>query len=182
VERDGTILEVFPPEEWAHHLKVGDLAMERRSIGIELASEGPLTVQQEGGRDVLWAQVTSPGKRLGFADELLAAGRVIRFPNGYRGYTWFDQYDRPQIAVTIRLVTWLCEEFFIPKRVPLSSYQPDGDAKRWTLFQGVLHHAMVRPDKSDLHPGFPFGELALALGDPAWKTVSPRSPQADNRG
>src|SRR5919109_600338 len=43
VERDGAIYEIFPPECWAYHIGVkGRRELDRRSIGIEIASEGAL--------------------------------------------------------------------------------------------------------------------------------------------
>ena len=41
VERDGTIFEVFDPRHWAFHLglKGSQGQVDRRSIGIEIASE-----------------------------------------------------------------------------------------------------------------------------------------------
>jgi N-acetyl-anhydromuramyl-L-alanine amidase AmpD len=164
IERDGAVYETMPPECWAGHLACHDLEMEKRSIGIELASEGALT-EDEG---VLWAFGTGTGKRLGRADELLAAGRVVRFPGKYRGYEYFDAYDAAQLESAMALVIYLCERFSIPKRIPLEALTPLGDPRPYVHYAGVIHHALVRPDKSDLHPAFPFARLARALGDAAW--------------
>jgi hypothetical protein len=40
---------------------------------------------------------------------------------------------------------------------------------KWFDFRGVIHHAMIHKDKSDLHPGFPFERLGYALRDPSWR-------------
>lgn len=168
VERDGRIFEVFPPECWGYHLGVKDAAIERRSIGIELASEGPLKIvrDEDSGRQMLYAAAT--GKVMGGVGELLSQNRAAHFPLGYRGYEWFDAYDEVQVRAVVRLVVWLCEKFGIPQRLPREAAMNGADLRRWYAFQGVLHHAMLRADKSDLHPGFPFDWLGRALHDPTW--------------
>ena len=168
IERDGTIYEVFPPECWAGHLGIKDVEAEKETIGIELASEGALI---EKGGDV-WAFGAGTGKLLGRADELLKAGRVVRLDIPWRGYQWFDAYDPPQVAAAIALVLELCDRFGIPRRLPLEAANGKADVRRWIGYRGVLHHAMVRKDKSDLHPRFPWRELARALADPAWSAVA----------
>jgi N-acetyl-anhydromuramyl-L-alanine amidase AmpD len=159
VERDGTIYETFPPECWAFHVGLGDGPLERRTIGIELCSEGALT--RRG--DELWGI----GRSLGMVDKLFELGRVYRIPQGWRGFEWFDAYDEPQIDATCRLVRWLCERFGIQAALPRAAeWLGPADRTRWAAFAGVVHHALLRPDKSDLHPGFPEWRLARLLG--AW--------------
>jgi len=158
VERDGTIYEVFPPECWAGHLACHDPEMEKRTIGIELASEGALT-ERDGQ---LWA--FDGKRRLGARDEMLKAGRVVRFGGGgWRGYEWFDVYDEAQIVSTIKLVAHLCETFGIPKAFAPEMQRPTGDARALHTFAGIFHHACVRADKSDMHPLFPWDRLQYAL-------------------
>lgn len=158
IERDGTIWEVFSPECWAYHLKMGDADTDRRSIGIELASEGGLTYKE--GK--LFA--FDGRKELGREDYLVGIGAVVRLPAPYRGYNYFDAYDAPQVVATTHLVRWLCKEFGIPKEVPAEAPNPDGVAGRYVSFKGIIHHAMVRKDKSDLHPAFPWDQFLEGIG------------------
>jgi N-acetyl-anhydromuramyl-L-alanine amidase AmpD len=69
VERDGTIFEVFDPRFWAFHLGLAGTggSAERRSIGIEMASEGRLEERGE--------EVGTPGRHFDFDRALF----------GYRG-------------------------------------------------------------------------------------------------
>jgi len=159
IERDGRIFEVFPPECWAYHLGLRDMAVEQRTIGIELCSEGGL----ERRADDLWGI----GRSLGAVDRLFEQERVYHIPQGWRGFQWFDAYEEEQIVAACQLVRWLCERFNVPAAMPRATewYGP-ADAKRWSAFAGVIHHALLRPDKSDLHPGFPEWRLARLLG--AW--------------
>lgn len=163
VARDGIIYEVFPPDCWAWHLGVKDEKIERRSIGIELASEGGLTCRREDGTYQLYA---FDGKRkLGAAAHLKRTNQAVRFDDPWRGYRWFDTYEPAQIQSTIALVLHLCERFNIPKKIPTPEEcrSPQADLRRWFHHSGVLHHAMLRQDKSDLHPAFPFETLRTTL-------------------
>jgi N-acetyl-anhydromuramyl-L-alanine amidase AmpD len=166
VERDGRILEVFPPEAWCNHLGCKDEGLERRSIGIELASEGALTVRRDGGpKGASYTAYAMDGKvKLGSVPILKERGRIAKVEAGWRGYSWFDTYEPAQIASTIALVVHLCQQFGIPAALPTpEECRGPADLRRWFRYQGVLHHAMLRPDKSDLYPGFPFEQLAAAL-------------------
>lgn len=159
VERDGTIYEVFPPECWAGHLACHDPDLERHSIGIELASEGALT-ERDGH---LWA--FDGKRRLGARDDLLMSGRVVRFGGaGWRGYQYFDAYEDAQVDATVQLVAHLCDTFGIPRTLPDEYEHPTGDPRPFVGYAGIFHHACVRPDKSDLHPLFPWHRLVAGLG------------------
>jgi N-acetyl-anhydromuramyl-L-alanine amidase AmpD len=162
VDRDGTVFEVFPPTCWAYHLGVKDQEIERRSIGVEIASEGGLKEVYEGGDSHLYA--FDGQKYLGRSWELLESGRVVRLDEPWRGYRWFDAYEPAQVDAVCQLVVWLCDEFGIPKRLPEpKDLVGSADLRRWLTYAGVLHHAMLRRDKSDLHPGFAFERLRREL-------------------
>jgi hypothetical protein len=105
---------------------------------------------------------------LGKTDSLLGAGRVVKLVTPYRGFTWYDAYDEPQVTAAIALVDDLCTRFSIPRNLPVAAPHPSGDFRPYYAFHGVLHHAMLRSDKSDLHPGFPYGRLGATLGDTQW--------------
>src|SRR3990167_6592477 len=49
IDKDGTIYEVFDPRYWAHHLGLHhkrNTELNQQSIGIELVSEGALTMNE----------------------------------------------------------------------------------------------------------------------------------------
>lgn len=155
IDRDGTIYEVFPPTMWAWHLGVKDDDIERRSIGIELCSWGGLI--NKGG--TLYA--LDGKKALGSVQRLIDTGRVEHFPDGWRGYQYFERYGHEQIAQSILLVLWLCHRYRI---APIMSRPWLGDARLSEIaFEGITHHALLRRDKSDLHPGYPYTRLQSAL-------------------
>ncbi|MEW6619257.1 MAG: peptidoglycan-binding protein [bacterium] len=147
VERDGVVYEVFAPKYWAFHLglKGSGGAVDKRSIGIEIASEGGL-IQREG--------------------KLYCFGKVSErtlftqpyYDNGvpWRGYRFFDAYSDAQISSVIGLINGLCEQFKIPRQTPANHFDADDSYRQ---FSGILGHHHLRRDKSDLHPGFPWQKV-----------------------
>jgi N-acetyl-anhydromuramyl-L-alanine amidase AmpD len=143
VERDGVIHEVFDPRFWAFHLGLAGTGgrVDRRSIGIELASEGPLE-ERDGG--------------------FFAFGRPFQGTVFEHGSSWRDQgrfwaaYTQAQLESAIALVDHLCRVFGVPRRTPADPFAFD---PALFDFRGVVAHHQLRLDKSDLHPGFPWDDL-----------------------
>lgn len=163
VDRDGTIYETFDPACWAYHLglKGADAAggrHERRSIGIELASEGAL-LEHRGN---LYCFDVVSGRTL------KRQGEAVKLPAPWRGRQWFDAYEPAQLEAATQLVEMLLQRFpSIPRRtVRDHSLGPNWPGTNEGLladrlsFRGVLGHADLRADKTDPHPLFPWSELA----------------------
>lgn len=150
VERDGTILEVFPPECWAYHLGLKRTrgAVDKRSIGIELASEGPLL--HRAGNFYAFGRLS---------ERTLFSGEVYDNHFAYREqYRYFAAYTNPQIQATAVLVDMLIRRWGIPRVMPRNSFK--ADFEKYRAYKGVLGHAHLRTDKTDPHPGFPWDSLA----------------------
>jgi len=149
IERDGTVYQMFDPMYWAHHVGAKDprnLALNKRSIGIELASEGGLTKVN----DKLYCYgIVS--QRTEFKQPFVDLGCV------WRGYQYFDAYSDEQIESTIVLINFLCTEFNIPKTV-FSTTPYDYKTSNLDL-SGICGHSHLRADKSDVHPLFPWDKL-----------------------
>lgn len=169
IERDGTIYEHFPATAYAYQFGLrasvltkglvsqdDNLAIERRAIGIELSSEGAL-IERDGKLYAFPWREDRHQKLLGPVDTLVNEGRVVYYGNGWRGWKWFDAYDQPQIEAALALIEYLCARHNIPRQAPpmAEAFGP-ADVERWIDYQGIIHHAMLRPDKSDLHPAFPW--------------------------
>ena len=161
IERDGTIYETFPPDRWAFHLglKGADAASgrhERRSIGIELASEGALKEYQG---NLYCFDTISPRT-------LFQAKNAVDIGAPWRGRRWFDKYDDAQIASCYGLVKDLIARFNIPAQTVRDHkggpQVMDGIDR--LAFRGVLGHADLRADKTDPHPAFPWADLARFCG------------------
>lgn len=143
VERDGTIHEVFDPRFWAFHLGLRNTGgrVDQRSIGIEMASEGPLE-ERDGG-------FTAFGRPF--------EGEVFTHDSSWRdqGRFW-AAYTGEQADSVSALVDHLCRIFGVARRTPGDHL---GFDRELLDFQGVLGHHHVRADKSDLHPGFSWAGL-----------------------
>lgn len=167
VDRDGTVYQTFPADRWAYHLglKGADAAAgrhERRSIGIELASEGALL---ESGGQLYCFDTVSPRTLF---------DRAKAFDLGYqwRGRRWWAEYEPAQLAAAGALVGDLIRQFpHVPRQTvrdhrvgPQARLAGDPGAVDRLSFRGVLAHCDMRADKTDVHPGFPWDELARDLG------------------
>src|SRR5258707_1879369 len=149
VERDGTIFEVFPPECWAYHLglKIGPAGVvDKRSIGIEIASEGALL--ERDGKDYSFGRMT---------EQTAFTGAVFDNKTVWRDYRYFAQYGPAAIASVCQLVDKLLTQFSIPRQTPLN--HSECDLAGYRNFKGVLTHCQLRTDKTDVHPGFPWNRL-----------------------
>ncbi len=155
VARDGTIHEIFPPNCWAYHLGYGSRVDERRSIGIELASEGAL--MERRGKLYCFDRVS---ERTRYEGESFDLGYA------WRGYQHFAVYPEAQLAATIDLVEDLLRRFHVPPAVfkSVQTGAPSVFNVNHRLWNGILGHAHVRDDKTDVHPGFDWDRLVSELG------------------
>jgi N-acetyl-anhydromuramyl-L-alanine amidase AmpD len=154
VERDGTVYECFPPRYWAWHInnRWGGRRLEQRTIGIEICSEGAL--REVGGKLYAFDRVTERTRYI---------GPVYAHSHPWRGYRNFAAYTSEAIESTLALVEWLLELFpTIPRVYPgdTESAHPMRYGLGW---EGIIGHAHLRHDKSDVHPGFPWARMARAL-------------------
>lgn len=152
IERDGEIYEVFDPKFWAFHLGLKGTggAVDKRSIGIEIASEGGLI--QRDGKLYCFDKVSD---RTLFTQEYYDHG----IP--WREYRFFDAYSDAQITAVIGLINQLCDQFQIPRQTPANHLDADFVYQQ---FSGVLGHHHLRFDKSDVHPGFPWQRVIENCG------------------
>lgn len=147
IERTGEIYEVFDPKYWAFHLGLKNSrgSVDKRSIGIEIASEGGLI--QRNGKLYCYDKVS---KRTLFTQE------YYDHSVPWRGYRFFDAYSEKQISAVIALIDFLCEQFKIPRKTPANHFETDDSYREFT---GILGHFHLRTDKSDVHPGFPWQKV-----------------------
>lgn len=153
VERDGTVREVFPPSEWAYHLGLRGTggAVDRRSIGVEIACEGALL--EDGGRLYAFGQIS---------ERTEYRGEVYDHGSEWRGHRYFAAYTEAAIASVAQLVAYLLERFEI-RPWTTAAHRKYSQALLEGA-KGVLGHHHLRQDKTDLHPGFPWERLVEAVG------------------
>src|SRR5437868_13203626 len=97
VDRDGTIYEVFPPECWAYHLGLKTTReLDKRSVGIEIASEGALL--ERGGNYYAFGRLTEATRYRGpvfdIADSQTSSSGIkeVSAQQLWREYRYFAQY------------------------------------------------------------------------------------------
>ena len=177
IDHDGTVYEVFDPTAWAYQfgLTWADPArttFEKRFVGIEIASEGPLL--EQNGCLYAFDQISPDTRRP--RDGAFDAGQA------YRGYRWFSRYQPAQLTRLGQLVDELCHRFSITRVYPSSPLDCFGESL--AHFEGVIGHAMVRPDKSDPAPDPRMWQALreLAAVAPTTMASSPASSQATPTG
>lgn len=160
IDRDGTIYETFDPSFYAFHIAVpgAGVQLEKRSIGIELASEGGLRTFK--GRDGTVGYYSFDR----VSDKTRHLSEKFILPQPWRGFTAFDEYEPAQLHSLFELAGNLLTVFpDIPRRFPsLDPQGMPGIVPTW--WKGVAGHCNFRQDKTDPHPGFPWGGLSAAIG------------------
>src|SRR5947209_4053640 len=142
VDRDGTIYEVFPPECWAYHLGLKTTqAVDKRSIGIEIASEGALL--ERGGNYYAFGRLTEVTRYNGpvfdVATGISRTGiQTVNAPQLWRDYRYFAQYTLAALSSVFALVENLLTRFEIPRQTPANHV--DFDLSAYTNYKGVLTH------------------------------------------
>ena len=162
VDRDGTIFEVFSPQCWAYHLGLKTTSsVDKRTIGIEIASEGALL--ERGGKYYAFGRLTECTQYTGAVYDVCAQSSAASVTavditaQLWRDYRYFAQYRPAALASVFALVDYLLTRFSIPRQTPANHV--DFDLPAYTNYQGVLTHCQLRADKSDVHPGFAWEQL-----------------------
>lgn len=153
IEKNGMIFQCFDPSFWAFHLGLKTPHWEsgrhdKRSIGIEIASEGPLIRKGEflywwpNKYNVKYCHVEEKEKYI-CAD--------------WRGMQYHSVITEEQIKSTVSLVQELCAQFNIPPDLSIKKMEYDIEFfKKWT---GISCHHNFRSDKFDTGPAFPLDRL-----------------------
>ncbi len=170
IERDGTIYEIFEPFYWCHHLGLkSDLnqALNRTSIGIEMASEGALLSGSELNQKKETTKYNTQklyafdGARCLY--DLSENDKYVDLGHAWRGYRYFDAYDPLQLATLFEYILHLIKEFNIPRHIFTQDSNTPIDLHELVATGGIYGHSQVRSDKTDVHPLFPWKQLAETL-------------------
>lgn len=149
IDKQGRIYEFFPDDMWAWHLGKGvENEDEKRTIGIEIISEGALVRENE---DLLAFYNPKTGRGFAHKEDFVDLGRM------WRGYRYFDSYSIEQIRAVIVLTDYLFDKYDIPRRAHSDLWTFNPNLKK---FEGLISHAQIRADKTDVHPLFPIKDIA----------------------
>ena len=106
IDRDGTINQLFSSKYWSHHLKAGNSTLDKQSISIELDNWGGLTKGDGSLKQFGKRRDGSPNMiRIKEGKYYATYGNsvhcpVTHYPNGFRGYNYFESYTDQQLRST----------------------------------------------------------------------------------
>lgn len=143
---DGVTYRAFNEMYWAHHLGTklkNNQQLNRKSIGIEICSLGPLKKDGEGR---FYFQGHS--KKISVPET-----EVCQLDHPWRGHRYFQKYTDKQLGECERLILTLAKIFDVPIKdltydrswFDVNEGAMDGEPGIWT-------HCNVRTDKTDCFP------------------------------
>jgi N-acetyl-anhydromuramyl-L-alanine amidase AmpD len=158
VETDGTIYELFDPKCWAYHLGLEGGNFEngrhdRRSVPIEVVNLGPLKIDANNPNQLnCWPN--------NYGVKYCTLSQTDRYvKSSYRGFDYFAAFPEAQVQSVVKLVTLLCEQFGIPKKIPAANRRAIIDLPFFKTFSGVASHQNFRKDKFDIGPAWDWNRL-----------------------
>lgn len=138
IDRGGTPWQLFSSRYWAYHLGTKNKNLNKYSIGIELDSWGGLIPTDDGKYKTYY------GNKIHTVVEY--------YPNGFRGYNYFEKYTEAQIITLGELMLYWNKVY----NIPLTYHEDMWDVTQSALdaTPGVYGHTSFRPypEKSDPHP------------------------------
>jgi N-acetyl-anhydromuramyl-L-alanine amidase AmpD len=155
IDKDGTINQHFPDDEWAYHLYVSaignrvdkkfkrrDEILNKESIGIELVSMGGLTFKNNN-----WYSVYNT---------IVPIQDVYVLEEKYRGFKAFEKYTDAQIVSLKNLILYLSTKY----NIPITKFTFNLSNEALSSVPGLYGHQNMRSDKSDI---FNYPPLTLML-------------------
>lgn len=147
VDKDGTIYEVFPPENYAYHTgNTFNKAFDKFGVGIEIVSRGQL--YKDGDQMVDYPNYPNKLVKVPIKDP----NSVIELTESWRGSKYYERYSDAQIISVTWLVLSLVKRFGISlEHFNKDFYQYNPEVAKQVL-PGVWSHTTVRSDKNDICP------------------------------
>jgi len=159
VDRAGVPWQLFSSKDWAYHLGTGDHDLDKHSIAVEIDNWGGFvlgdgTTKQFGKNEDGTPRMiyTVPGKYYAYYGNAvnLPASNIQEYPEGFRGYNYFEKYTLEQIKTVGELLLFWGPKYNIPLYYNSTMFNLSQEALRGK--PGVWTHTSYRIDKSDMHP------------------------------
>lgn len=157
IDKDGTINQHFPDDEWAYHLYVSaignrvdkkykkrDEVLNKQSIGIELVSMGGLTFKK--------------GEWYTVYNTIVPIQDVCVLEEKYRGFKAFEKYTPEQIESLRKLIPYLSNKY----NIPITKFTFNLSNEALSSVPGLYGHIHYRTEKSD---PFDYPPLTSMLND-----------------
>jgi len=154
VDRAGTPWQLFSSKYWAGHLGAGNLWLDRHSIGIEIDNWGWLI--QGDGTTKMFGYPPKPiktelGRYYTYYGNSVATS-IQYYPEGFRGYKYYEKYTNDQIRTVGELILYWKMRYNIPLTYNSKMWDVSPDALGGK--PGIWAHVSYRPtsQKTDIHP------------------------------
>ena len=160
IARDGTVYELFDPEQWAYHLGNGAMGgnkgMSKDSIGIELSNYGPLTLVG----DNLETAYSKEGRKDIYCNKDQKKYYTEVDP-AYRGHSHYASFTKAQYVALQELLNYLCNKFKIPYTIlPIEKRYDIFTSAEAKAFKGIASHVNFRKSgKTDIGIAFDWSYL-----------------------
>ena len=142
--KDGDIIQCFDDSMWNYHLGIKSEVfkkygipyqpLDKNSIGIELASWGPVTKQ-------------SNGTFKNYVGGVVPNNEVTDLGKEFRGYQYYNSYTEDQINSLKELLIYLCDKYKISKKYNEGMFDVHSGCLNGA--NGIWTHCSCRSDKYD---------------------------------
>jgi hypothetical protein len=159
---DGKILQTFPAGRWAWHLGIGNSAMHRESIGIELCSfgeltKGHITKTQSGTKRTIQLD---PKKYYTFTGREVHPDQVVSLSDSFRQFDYYHKYSDRQILALKQVLYFIAKRDNINIRAGLPALIRKEGSKAFDKLNrvmcqnepGIWSHTNVQSHKLDVSP------------------------------
>lgn len=160
IDRQGEIHRLYSSKFWGHHLGVKshhfsqfglpniNTKLNREFIGLEIDSWGGL--------------IKRDNKYYSWTGAEVDRKNVVYYPNGFRGYFYYEKYTKEQIqAVKELLLYW--RDYYNIDLTYKGEIMFEFNERALKGEQGIWSHVSFRPDKSDCHPQYELIEILKSL-------------------
>jgi len=154
IDKNGIPWQLFSSKYWAYHLATGNHNLDRHSIAVELVNVGWL-IKGDGTTKMFGnpskAVKTISGKYYTYYGSSVAVP-LQEYPNGFRGYNYYEKYSDQQIRTVGELILYWHVKYNIP--LDYNSDMWDVSPRALNGTPGIWGHTSYRPasQKTDPHP------------------------------
>lgn len=140
IDAAGVVYKHFEPKYQSEYFK--ELELNNKSIVILLDNDGWLIKDDKKNRFISWK------------GDIYKQPEIV-FEKKWRGYSYWAPYSKKQFESLIELVSYLCDEFYIPKiAMPYNIWVED-----LSDVNGVIYKSNIEKHYMDLNPSFNFQDF-----------------------